>query len=43
MLDEVVVLSSNEVLAALNTYDHKLSSEDEDEAALEEDGHALID
>ena len=43
MLDEVVALSSDEVLAALNTNDHEPSSEDEDEAALEEDGHALID
>jgi hypothetical protein len=43
MLDEVVALSSNEVLAALNTDDHEPSSEDDDEAALEEDDHALID
>ena len=43
MLDEVVALSSDEVLAALNTNDHEPSSEDKDEAALEEDGHALID
>ena len=43
MLDEVVALSSDEVLAILNTYDHEPSSEDEDEAALDKDGHALID
>ena len=43
MLDEVEVLSNDEVLAALNTYDHEPSSEDVDEVALEEDGHALID
>ena len=30
ILDEVVALSSDEVLAALNTNDHEPSSEDED-------------
>ena len=43
MLDEVVVLSRDEVLAASNTDDHEPFSEDKDEAAFEEDDHALID
>ena len=43
MLDEVVALSSDEVLASLNTNDHEPSSKDDDEVALEEDDHALID
>ena len=42
ILDDVVALSSDDVLVALNTYDHEPSSEDEDEVALEEDGHAQI-
>ena len=43
ILDEVVALSSDDMLAALNTDDHESSFEDEDETALEEGGHALID
>lgn len=43
ILDEIVALSSDEVLVALNIDDYKPSSEDDDKAALEEDGHAQID
>ena len=31
------------IMRALNTYDHEPSSEDENEAALEEDGHAPLE
>ena len=43
ILDEVVVLSSNEVIVALNTNDHEPSFEDEDEYGSEEDGNAQHD
>jgi hypothetical protein len=43
ILDEVVVLSSDEVVVALNTNEHELSFEDEDEFGIEEDENAQID
>ena len=42
ILDEVVVLSNDEVVVALNTNEHESSYEDNDEVGLEEDGHAQI-
>ena len=42
IIDEVVVLSSDEVVVALNTNEHEPSYEDKDEVGLEEDGHAQI-
>ena len=38
-----MVLSSDEVVVALNTNEHDPSCEDEDEVGFEEDGNALID
>ena len=43
ILDEVVVLSSDEVVVALNRNVHELSYEDEDEFGIEEDENAQID
>jgi hypothetical protein len=43
ILDEVVVLSNNEVIVALNTNEHESSFEDDDEYGSEEDGNAQID
>jgi hypothetical protein len=43
ILDEVVVLSSNEVVVALNTNEHEPSFEGEDEFGIQEDGNAQID
>ena len=43
ILDEVVVLSSDEVVVALNRNEHELSYEDEDEFGIEEDENAQID
>ena len=43
ILDEVVVLSSDEVVVVLNTNEHEPSYEDEDEFGIEEDGNAQID
>ena len=42
ILDEVVVLSSDEVVVALNTNEHEPSFEDEDEFGIEEDENAQI-
>ncbi len=42
ILYEVVVLSSDEVVVALNTNKYEPSYKDEDEIGLEEDGHILI-
>ena len=38
-----MVLSSDEVVVALNTNEHEPSYEDEDEFGIEEDGNAQID
>ena len=43
LLDEVVVLSSDKIVVALNTNEYEPSYEDEDEVGLEEDENALID
>ena len=43
ILDEVVVLSSNEVVVAFNTNEHEPSYENEDEFGIEEDENAQID
>ena len=43
MLDEVVVLSSNEVVVALNTNEREPSFEDDDDFGIEEDRNAQID
>jgi hypothetical protein len=43
ILDEVVVLSTNEVVVALNRNEHEPSYEDEDEFGIEEDENAQID
>ena len=43
ILDEVVVLSSDQVVVVLNTNEDEPSYEDEDEFGIEEDGNALID
>jgi hypothetical protein len=40
ILDEVVVLSINEVIVALNTNEHEPSFQDEDEFGIEEDENA---
>ena len=42
ILDEVVVLSSDEVVVALNINEHEPSFEDEDEFGIEEDENAQI-
>ena len=42
ILDEVVVLSNDEVVVALNTNEHEMSYENEDEFGIEEDGNAQI-
>ena len=42
ILDEIVVLSSNKVVVALNTNDREPSFEDEDEFGIEEDGNVQI-
>jgi hypothetical protein len=42
-LDEVVVLSSDEVVVALNTNEGEPSYEDEDEFGIKEDENALVD
>ena len=38
--DEVMVLSSNEVVVALNTNERESPCEDEDNFGIEEDGYA---
>jgi hypothetical protein len=43
ILDEVVILSNDEVVVALNTNEHEPSYEDEDEFGIEEDENAQID
>jgi hypothetical protein len=43
ILDEVVVLSSNEVVVALNTNEHESPFEDEDDFEIEEDRNVQID
>lgn len=43
ILDEVVILSNDEVVVALITYEYESSYENDDEFELEEDGNALID
>ena len=43
ILDEVVILSSDQVVVALNTYEDEPSYEDEDEFGIEKDGNALIE
>ena len=42
ILDEVVILSSDEVVVALTTNEHEPSYEEEDQVGLEKYGHALI-
>ena len=43
ILDEIVVLNSDEGVVALNTNEDEPFYEDEDEFGIEEDGNALID
>ena len=42
ILDEVVVLSSNEVVVAQNTNEHESPFEDEDDFGIEEDRNVQI-
>ena len=42
LVDEVVILSSDQVVVALNTNEDEPSYEDEDEFGIDEDGNALI-
>ena len=42
ILDEIVVLNSDEVVVALNTNEDEPFYEDEDEFGIEEDENALI-
>ena len=43
ILDEVVVLSSDQMVVALNTNEDEPSYEDEDKFGIDEDGNAFIE
>jgi len=43
ILDEIVVLSNDEIIIALNTNEDEPSYEDKDKFGIEEDGNAHID